>query len=91
MIEKQVILKNASGLHARPAAEFVKEASKFASDIRVLRGDAGWNAKSIMALLTSGISAGDEITIRAEGADEAEAIDALLALLARFAEEEGIG
>ncbi|HHX92071.1 MAG TPA: HPr family phosphocarrier protein [Clostridiales bacterium] len=89
MVEKQVILHNASGLHARPAAEFVKEASKFASDIRVLQGDAEWNAKSIMALLTGGISAGDEITIRAEGADEQQAIDTLIALLASFEEQDG--
>jgi|LSQX01.3.fsa_nt_gb phosphotransferase system HPr (HPr) family protein len=88
MIEKQVILRNASGLHARPAAEFVKIAQSFESDIKVIRGESEWNAKSILALLSGGISAGDEIAIRAEGADEAEAIDALLALLERFAEEE---
>lgn len=89
MVEKQVILRNASGLHARPAAEFVKIAQSFESDIKVIRGECTWNAKSILALLSGGISAGDEIAIRADGVDEQQAIDALIALLASFEEQEG--
>ncbi|MFA7502217.1 MAG: HPr family phosphocarrier protein [Anaerovoracaceae bacterium] len=89
MVEKQVILRNASGLHARPAAEFVKIAQSFESDIKVIRGESEWSAKSILALLSGGISAGDEIAIRADGADEQQAIDALTALLASFEEQDG--
>ena len=89
MIEKRMTLRNASGLHARPASEFVKLASTFASDIRVLRGTDEWNAKSILSLLSGGLSAGDDIVLRAEGDDEEWAIDALVKLLASFEEQDG--
>ena len=89
MYKKEATVINPSGLHARPASDFVKEAKKYASNITIRRLDKeaeGVNAKSIMRLLTAGISKGIRIELSAEGADEAEAVDALVALI-----ESGFG
>ena len=79
------------GLHARPAAEFVKKASKFNSDIQVQNitseGDPV-NAKSILSVLTLGVNQGHEIKIDAEGTDASEALKSLSDLVdSNFGEE----
>lgn len=79
---RTVTIVNALGLHARAAARFVRTASRYAADIRVIRGHLELNGKSIMGLLLLGAVEGAEITIVAEGEDEAAAIDALAALVA---------
>jgi phosphotransferase system HPr (HPr) family protein len=82
-------VRNTSGLHARPAALFVRTAGGFASDIsvrNVTRGGDPVNAKSILAVLTLGVSSGHEIEIAARGGDAEAAIDGLRALV-----ESGIG
>ncbi len=65
------------GLHARPAALFVQTAKKFQSDIRVKHGDKEANAKSILGVLTLGANQGAVVTIRAEGEDAEEALEAI--------------
>jgi phosphocarrier protein HPr len=84
MVETKLIVKHKSGLHARPAALFVKAASKTASSIKVrnltTNGDFV-DARSILMVLTLGVTQGHEIHIQAEGADEAEALAALRALV----------
>lgn len=68
---------NEVGLHARPAAEFVKQASKFVSTVQIrnLTRRSNWvDAKSILAVLTLGVEKGHEIEIRVEGLDEQSAI-----------------
>jgi phosphotransferase system HPr (HPr) family protein len=70
------------GLHARVAAAFVKTAERFSSTIRVRLGEKDANAKSILQVLTLGAEHGAEVTIRADGDDGQEAIDALEAVLA---------
>ena len=81
MYKKGVILKNATGLHARPASLFIKEASKFSSDIKVVKDDKEYNAKSIMGILSMGAGKGDTITIRANGSDAKEAVESLVKLV----------
>lgn len=73
----EATLNNKTGLHARPASMFVKEASKYSSDIRVIKDGQEYNAKSIMGILGMGATMGTRLTITAEGSDEREAVTAL--------------
>lgn len=89
MVQKRVAIHNQSGLHARPASEFVECAESFESDILICRADEEEdevNAKSMVLLLTLGLCQGDEAMLRAEGADEQKAVDTLAALI-----ESGFG
>ena len=81
MVEKEVTIVPEEELHARPAAEFVKEAKKYDSDIKVIKGDQEANAKSSLSLMSLGAAKDDELTIRAEGDDEEAAADALADLI----------
>jgi phosphocarrier protein HPr len=69
------------GLHARPAAVFVKTAKQFYSAIKVTHGEREANAKSILSVLTLGVDQGAVITLYAEGEDADQALDALEALV----------
>ncbi len=80
----EVDVRNPSGLHARPAAVFVRAASVFRADVRVANattGSAEVNAKSILAVLSLGASSGHRIRLRAEGDDEADATRVLADLV----------
>jgi phosphocarrier protein HPr len=77
MAERQTTVGPEEGLHARPAAQFVKTAKGFSSDIVVIKGEKEANAKSSLKIMTLGAKKGDSITIRAEGDDAEEAVDAL--------------
>lgn len=84
--EREIVVRNEVGLHARPAAQFVKLANTFAADITVenLNSDgAPANAKSILSVLSAGVSQNHRIRLRAEGADAEEAVGALYALIER--------
>lgn len=81
MVKEEIILQIESGLHARPAALFVKEASKFKSDIKLIRKKKEYNGKSIMGILSMGLGKGEKITIQAEGEDEEAAVFELVDLL----------
>ncbi len=81
VIERRVRIVNELGLHARPAAEFVKLASKFKSEIRVRRDDMTVNGKSIMGVMTLAAEPGSELVITANGVDAEEAVSALAALV----------
>ncbi|HOA81717.1 MAG TPA: HPr family phosphocarrier protein [Defluviitaleaceae bacterium] len=81
MIEKKVIVKIESGLEARPAALFVQIASQYESQVHVLMEEKQVNAKSIMGMMSLGALEGQELTIRAEGEDEEEAVNALVEFL----------
>ena len=80
-------ISNALGLHARAAAKFVHTAGRFTSEIRVARGDREVDGKSIMGLLLLAAGRGSSITISADGPDEADALDALCALVSRGFDE----
>jgi len=81
MAEAKVIVRSDVGMHARPAALFVQEASKYQSEIVVVYGERSGNAKSILAVLGLGIGKDGEITIRATGTDEDQAIVNLKSLI----------
>ena len=81
MPSRQVTVVNTLGLHARAAARFVNLAGKYESQIRVGRGSRTVDGKSILGLLLLGAARGSELAIEAEGADEAEALNALCALV----------
>ena len=76
-LEKNVIIKNKTGLHARPASQFVQKAGKFKSDIKINFEGKEVNAKSIMGVMSLGIGQGKEIVLKAEGEDEKEALEEL--------------
>jgi phosphocarrier protein len=78
---------NGLGLHARAAAKFVKLAGTFASQVRVTRGQRTVDGKSILGLLLLAAARGSAIDISADGPDEAQALDALCALVERGFEE----
>lgn len=81
MISQKVTIINETGLHARPASVFVSKAAKFKSELMVQKGEKQVNAKSILAVLSLGISKGTEITISAQGPDEEEAVNELVELI----------
>lgn len=87
--EKNVIITNETGLHARPASQFVQRADKFKSEIQIVFEDKEVNAKSIMGVMSLGISQGKEITLKANGEDEEAAINELENFInTEIAEEE---
>ena len=86
MVEKEAVVVPEAGLHARPAALFVKEAKGYGSNIVVIKDGREANAKSSLKLMTLGAKHGDTLLIRAEGDDEEAAVDALVAILSK--EEE---
>ncbi len=81
MIEKEVTVKLKTGLQARPAAQFVQEASRFSSDIFIIDGEKKVNVKSIMGLMSLAISSGKTVILAAEGQDEEEAVQVLEAIM----------
>jgi phosphocarrier protein len=76
-VERTVEVRNRHGLHARPAAEFVKLASEFESEVQVQKDDLEVNGKSIMGVLMLAAEPGAVLTIRASGPDAGEAVEAL--------------
>ena len=86
-VEQSVQILNKNGLHARPAAEMVKAAAKFKSDITISREDIEVNGKSIMGVMMLAAECGSTILLRASGPDAQEAVSALATLVAsRFGE-----
>ena len=81
MPERTVMIENKNGLHARPAAEIVKLAAKFASEITIVKDDLDVNGKSIMGVMMLAAEHGSSITLRAEGPDADQALDALATLV----------
>jgi len=77
VVKKKIIVKNAQGLHARPAALFVQVANKFDSRITIWRDEEEVNGKSIMGILMLGAEKGSSITIEADGEDAELAITEL--------------
>jgi phosphocarrier protein HPr len=81
MPERTVQIVNKNGLHARPAAEIVKLAAKFQSEITVVKDDLDVNGKSIMGVMMLAAEHGSSITFRAEGPDADQALEALTTLV----------
>jgi phosphocarrier protein HPr len=88
MAERSVKIVNKNGLHARPAAEIVKTASKFTSDIIIIRDELEVNGKSIMGVMMLAAECGAEVTLRATGPDESAAVEAIATLItSKFGEK----
>ena len=81
MCVKEVLVQNQVGLHARPATFFIHKANEFKSSIWVEKEERRVNAKSLLGVLSLGIVGGTSIRIIADGADEQEAVDSLVALV----------
>ncbi len=77
IVLRELKIVNRLGLHARPAALFVKTASRFESDITVAKDGNSVSGKSIMGLMTLEVSEGSVLTVTAEGPDAEEALDEL--------------
>ena len=86
MTSQQVTLVNQLGMHARAAAKFVHLATRFTARVRVGREHREMDGKSIMGILLLAAARGSTITITADGSDERDAVDALVALV-----ESGFG
>ncbi|MGI5090496.1 HPr family phosphocarrier protein [Treponema sp. OMZ 305] len=88
MVTKKIIVQNRAGIHARPSSLIVQTAAKFQSNIMFEKENITVNAKSIMGVMTMAAGYQTELTVSADGADEAEAIAALEQLFASKFEEE---
>ena len=81
MISRGVTIENGVGLHARPATFFVQKANSYKSSIWVEKEDCRVNAKSLLGVLSLGITKGTTITLIADGADESDAVAGLAELI----------
>ena len=89
-VERSVQIVNEAGIHARPAAEIVKTAARFTSDITIVKDGLDVNAKSIMGVMMLAAECGSTILLRADGADAQAAVDAIAAVVgAGFGEALG--
>ncbi len=81
MYSKDIVVQNQVGLHARPATFFIQKANEFKSSIWIIKEERKVNAKSLLGVLSLGITRGTEVTITADGVDETEAVDSLVGLI----------
>ena len=81
MSVKEVLVENQVGLHARPATFFIQKANEYKASIWVEKEERRVNAKSLLGVLSLGIVGGTTIKIIADGADETEAVESLVALV----------
>jgi phosphocarrier protein HPr len=81
MIERDVTIANKNGLHARPAAEIVKTAAKYKSDITLVRDELEVNGKSIMGVMMLAAEYGSTLRLRANGPDAEAAVGAIANLI----------
>jgi phosphocarrier protein len=88
MAQRDFTIQNKLGIHARPAAQFVKMANRFQSDITVEKDGEEVDGKSIMGLMMLAAGHGSVILVSAEGEDEEAALDAIADLIARKFEED---
>ena len=83
MLTKTVTVENSVGLHARPATFFIQKANSYKSSVWIENSDRRANAKSLLGVLSMGITKGTRISIIAEGPDEEEAVKALTEMLVK--------
>jgi len=84
MFQQEVTITAPNGLHTRPAAQFVKEAKAFSSEITVTSNGKSASAKSLFKLQTLGLTQGTVVTLSAEGEDEQKAVEHLVQLMAEL-------
>lgn len=81
MLTRELTINNKSGLHARPASLWVQTASRYRSKIKIKRGDSVVDGKSILGILSLGLSAGSVFELMVDGEDETEAAAGLEQLM----------
>ena len=81
MVIKDIVVQNEVGLHARPATFFIQRANEFKSSIWVVKDERKVNAKSLLGVLSLGITRGAEVSLVADGNDEEEALASLIELI----------
>lgn len=81
MYSKEVVVQNQVGLHARPATFFIQRANEFKAGIWIVNDERKVNAKSLLGVLSLGITRGTKIIIVADGSDQEEAVDSLVDLI----------
>lgn len=81
MFSKEVVVQNQVGLHARPATFFIQKANEYKASIWVEKDERKVNAKSLLGVLSLGITKGTSINIIGDGSDEEEAVNALVELI----------
>ena len=86
MIEKKLTILNETGIHARPASQFVTLLNGFKSNIQIIKENRTANAKSIINVLSLGLIGGSEIIVRADGEDEQEAMNSIESFIANLKE-----
>jgi phosphocarrier protein len=87
MIVREFVINNKSGLHARPATLWVQTASRYQSSIRLKKANREVDGKSLLAILSLGLSAGSSVEVTIDGPDEAAASGELAKLIADLAEK----
>jgi len=87
-MERELIILNKLGLHARPAAEFVRCARKFKSTIVIRKEGEQYSAESILDVLSASLDYGSRVIIIAEGPDANDALEQLAGLLLEFRKQE---
>jgi phosphocarrier protein HPr len=87
LLERTVVVANKVGLHARPAAEFVRLAGRFDSEVKLTKDDLTVDGKSIMGVMMLAAECGSRLTIAIDGEDEEEAMSALVGFLETDMEE----
>ena len=89
MIEKEVLIRNKLGLHARAAVKFVNLANRYSASVKVIKNDTEIDGKSILGILTLAAIQGSSVALQVSGKDEEEAMKALTALVKdKFGEKE---
>lgn len=89
MTRRETRIVNRLGLHARAAAQLVRMANEYNSDISLIKSNQQANAKTIMEVLMLGATQGEDLTVEARGDDEEDAVEAIVQLIdARFNELE---
>jgi len=88
VIRQEITIVNEQGLHARPAAEFVRAARVFRSEIWLVKGEERFSAESIIEVLTANLNRGETAIIEAEGPDAEEAVRRLAELAREFGQRD---
>jgi phosphocarrier protein HPr len=88
MVEREITIKNRSGLHTRPAAMIVKAAARFQSDFYIRKDSFEINGKSIIGVMTLAAEQGSTLSLKFEGPDEEQAAEAIVDLFNRGFDED---
>jgi len=88
LIRREIKIINELGLHARPAAEFIRVANAYRSEIWILKGEERFSATSIIEVLRANLDCGDIATIEAKGRDAEEAVARLVKLVRELREKD---